>query len=344
MVRADAPRPRARRQGSQLSQAGPRLELPRALRGARRDPARPRADLPPGARLPLPLLPRPDDLPRGRPDGRGDPLERHVQGDRRRLGRPAHVQPLREAFDRHPERVVLRLEPRPARRGPRRARSRRTAGRDRFLLGRRVVAVRGLLLRGGQRRLAREAAGRLRRPGQRLRHLGPEERPDRQPRTPRTTSPGSRTSGSSTATAWTSSTPSARCARRSRTCARAPGRAIVHAPLRPDPLPLQLRPAGALPHARGARRGARRRPAAPLPQAAFRHRPRARGGPRARSRPRTSACTRKPPTARARRPSRTPRRSTTTSGPSRGAPSASRAGCRMARARRRRSSTRSTRR
>ena len=148
---------RARRQGSQLSQAGSRLELPRALRRARRDPARARHDVPARPRLPLPLLPRPDDLRRRRPDGRGDPPERHVQGDRRRLRRPAHVEPLRQALDRHPERLVLRLEPRAARRRPRPRDQDLSPGRDRLLLGRRVLDLRGLLLRGRQRRVAREA-------------------------------------------------------------------------------------------------------------------------------------------------------------------------------------------
>ncbi len=129
MVRADAPRPRARRQGSQLPQAGSRLELSRAVRGARRDPARPRHDVPARPGLPLPLLPRPHDLRRRRADGRGDPLERHVEGDRRRLGRPAHVEPLRQARDRHPERLLLRLEPRAARRRASR-RAIKTYGKD----------------------------------------------------------------------------------------------------------------------------------------------------------------------------------------------------------------------
>ena len=64
-------------------------------------------------------------------------------------------------------------------------------------------------------------AGRLRRPGQRLRHLGPEERPDREPLRLGQLRAGTRTSRSSTATASTSSTRSARCARRSPTSARA---------------------------------------------------------------------------------------------------------------------------
>ena len=117
----------ARRQGAELPEAGPRLELPRPLRRARRDPARPRHDLPARPGLPLSLLPRPDDL-RGRgADGRGDPPQRHVEGDRRRLRRPAHVQPLRQAGDRHPERLLLRRQPRRSTPRASAARSRPTA-------------------------------------------------------------------------------------------------------------------------------------------------------------------------------------------------------------------------
>ena len=76
-------------------------------RRARRDPARPGHDVPARPRLPLPLLSRPDDLRGGRPLGRGDSPERDVQGDRRGLRRPPHVQPLRQDLDRHPERLLL---------------------------------------------------------------------------------------------------------------------------------------------------------------------------------------------------------------------------------------------
>ena len=123
----DAPRPASRRQGPELPQAGPRLVVSRAVRGPRRHPGRARGHVPARARLPLPLLPGPHDLPRRRPLGRRDPAERDVQARRRRLRRPAHVEPLREARDPHPERLVLRVEPRPARHGPRPRRSARTA-------------------------------------------------------------------------------------------------------------------------------------------------------------------------------------------------------------------------
>src|SRR5712692_8741625 len=62
VVRRHAARAGARRQGSQLPEAGARLELSRSVRGSRRDPARARHDVPDGARLPVPLLPGPDDL------------------------------------------------------------------------------------------------------------------------------------------------------------------------------------------------------------------------------------------------------------------------------------------
>ena len=157
------------------------LELPRPLRRPRRHPARPRDDLPARAGLPLPLLPRPDDLRGRRPDRRRDPPERDVQGRRRRLGRPAHVQPLRQARDRDPERLVLRRQPRAARGGSRPGDQDLRQGLDRLLFGRRVVDLRGVLLRGRERLLAREAAGRLRHPGQRLRDLGAQDRPDGEP-------------------------------------------------------------------------------------------------------------------------------------------------------------------
>ena len=91
----DAPRPAPRRQGAELSQAGPRLVVSRAVRGARRDPGRARRHVPARTRLPLPLLPGPHDVPRRRPLDRGDPAERDVEAGRRRFGRPAHVEPLR---------------------------------------------------------------------------------------------------------------------------------------------------------------------------------------------------------------------------------------------------------
>ena len=84
--------------------------------------------------------------------------------------------------DRDPERLLLRLQPLAARRGPRPRRqvpTRRTPSS--FCSIGESSDVRGLLLRGRQRGLAREASGRLRRPGQRLRDLGAEVRPDRQP-------------------------------------------------------------------------------------------------------------------------------------------------------------------
>ena len=81
---------------------------------------------------------------------------------------------------------------------PRAARGRARAGDqdlrqrlDRLLLGRGVLDLRGLLLRGGQRRLAREAPRRLRRPGQRLRDLGAQDATRPPTRCLRTTSPGS---------------------------------------------------------------------------------------------------------------------------------------------------------
>src|SRR5712692_5477470 len=52
VVRRHAARAGARRQGSQLPEAGARLELPRAVRRSRRDPARSRLDVPHGAGLP----------------------------------------------------------------------------------------------------------------------------------------------------------------------------------------------------------------------------------------------------------------------------------------------------
>ena len=62
---------------------------------------------------------------------------------------------------------------------------------DRLLLDRRIVDLRGLLLRGRQRRLEGEAPGRLRRPGQRLRHLRAEAGPDGERLSPPTTSAAS---------------------------------------------------------------------------------------------------------------------------------------------------------
>ncbi len=222
VVRAHAPGEGARRQGAQLPQAGSRLELSRPLRRPRRDPARARHDLPARPRLSLPLLPRPHDLRGGGPHARGGPPERDVEGDRRRLRRPPHVESLREDLHRDPERLFRRLQPRAARRGPRpRGQDLSPGGRGLLLRGR-VVDLGGLLLRGRQRRHPGEGARRVRRPGQRVRHLGPQGGPDREPRTRPTTSPGSRTSRSSTATASTSSTPSAPCARPWRSCAPAP--------------------------------------------------------------------------------------------------------------------------
>ena len=127
-----------------------------------------------------------------------------------------------KAGDRDPERLLLRLEPRPARRGSRARRQDLPQGRDRLLLRRRVLDVRGILLRGRQRRLARAAAGRLRRPGQRLRHLRPQGRPDGQRVRLRQLQKLQERPGHSLPTGWTSSTRSARCARRSSTFARAP--------------------------------------------------------------------------------------------------------------------------
>ena len=81
MVRAHAPGAPPRRQGAELPQAGARLVVPRSVRRARRHPDRPRHHVPPERGLPLSLLPRPHDLRRGRAQRRGDPPERHVEGD-----------------------------------------------------------------------------------------------------------------------------------------------------------------------------------------------------------------------------------------------------------------------
>ena len=174
MVPASSPGTRPGRQGAELPEAGPRLELPRAERGTRRDPARARADVSPRTRLPLSLLPRPHDLPRGGIDRRGNPPERDVEGDRSRLRRTPHVEPLREARDRHSERFLRGLESRAARRGPRARRQGLRAGFARVLLRRRVVHLGRLLLRGRQRGEPRAARRHLRRPGQRIRHLRAE--------------------------------------------------------------------------------------------------------------------------------------------------------------------------
>ena len=133
-----------------------------------------------------------------------------------------------------------------------------------------------------------------------------------------TTSPASRTSRSSTATASTSSTRSAPCARPSRSSAPAPGAAIVHATC------VRIHS-----HSNSDRQELYRTPeelaeahaADPLPrfrEAAARDRSPARRGARRRSRLRTSRPTKKRPTAPRRRPTRTPRRSTTSSPPSPG--------------------------
>ena len=121
--------------------------------------------------------------------------------------------------------------------------------------------------------------GRLRRPGQRLRDLGAQERPDGEPLrlrqllgVPEPEDHPLRRAGRLRLVP--------RAARGGRV--RPQRRRLRHGPrpLRADPLPLQLRPARALPHAGGARGGARGRPAAAFPQAPARDGPRRRGGAR----------------------------------------------------------------
>ena len=97
MVRPDASVPGAGRQGAELLETGARLELPRALRRARRDPARPGHDLPSQSGLPLSLLPRSGDLRGGGAHGRRDSLNGMSKATDVSSGGSAHVQPLRQA-------------------------------------------------------------------------------------------------------------------------------------------------------------------------------------------------------------------------------------------------------
>ena len=314
-----APGARPRRQGPELPQAGPRLVLPRPVRRPRRHPGRPRDDLPPGVRLPLPVLPRPDDLPRGGSHPRADPPQRHVEGLRRRFGRPAHVEPLRPARPLRLERLLLRLQPRAARRRPRPGHPVVRDEEPRLLLDGRVVHLRGVLLRGGQRLLAREAPGHLRHPGQRLRHLGPEAAADGEPlrlrqlrELPEPQGHPLRRQGRPRLGPRASRGRGLRPERRG--VRPRPRR------LRADPLPLQLRPARALPRRGRARRGERARPAPPLPPPPRRRGRLLRGGdPRDRG-GEPAGSTRARRTAPGPRPTPIRSRSTTSSSPSPGSP------------------------
>ncbi len=239
------------------------MVLPRPVRRPRRHPGGPRDDLPPGVRLPLPVLPRPDDLPRRGGHPRADPPQRHVEGLRRGFGRPAHVEPLRPARPVRLERLLLRRQPRAARRRPRPGHPVVRDEEPRLLLDGRVVHLRGVFLRGGQRLLAREAPGDLRHPGQRLRHLGPETAADGEPlrlgqlrELPEPQGHPLRRQGRPRLGPRASRGRGVRPERRG--VRPRPRR------LRADPLPLQLRPARALPRRGRARRRERAGPAPPL--------------------------------------------------------------------------------
>ena len=262
----------------------------------------------PGRRLPLPLLPRPDDLRGRRAHRRGDPPERHVEGDRRRLGRPAHVEPLRQA-----RRSASRTSPPASPTTP--STPRASAGRSR-------------------------PTGRTR--SSSARSASP--RPPRATSTRRSTAPRARSSRSSSSSRTTATASRSRRATRRRTPTppttspgflnlqdhplRRPGRLRLlprdarGGRVRPDRRGLRDRPrrpacgstptrtptgtsSTATPEELAAARAAG--PASPLPpHSSIENGPSLRGGDRARSRPRTSRPTRRRPTAPRPRPTRTP--------------------------------------
>ena len=183
MVRAHAPGARPRRQGPELPQAGPRLVATtrpapgttgsRSPSGRRSGPA---VDY---------LFPYYRDLTTCLAAGHHAPRRSSSTACRRRPTSPPAAGTCRTTSPSHrprrPERLLLRLEPRAARRGPRpgdpdlREQTPSSSARSASRRPPRATSTRPSTA------LAREAPGRLRHPGQRLRHLGPEERPDGEP-------------------------------------------------------------------------------------------------------------------------------------------------------------------
>ena len=277
LVRVHAPGAHPGRQGAELPEAGARLVLSRSVRRARRHPGRARHHVPPGRDW---LFPYYRDLTTCVAAGlsadeillNGMSKAADVASGGRHMSNhfakpEIHVQNVSSCVSNH---ALHARRPR-ARREDLRARRRR------LLLRRRVVHLRGLLLRGGERRLAGEGRRRLRRPGQRLRDLGAEERPDREHHRVRQL--------------HRLPQPEDRPLRRERPLRLAPrdarGRRVRQKrgglrdrPRRvyPDPFAFQLRPARALSHARRVRRREGVGPAPPLQQAPRRGRRVHRGG------------------------------------------------------------------
>ena len=225
VVRADAPGARARRQGAELPQAGPRLELPRALRRARRDPARARDDVPArAATISSPTTATSTTCVAAGPDGRGDPPERHVA--RRPTSPPAAgTCPTTSPSPRSASRTSPPASP------TTRSTPRASPGRSRPIARTRSSSARSASRRPPRATSTRRSTARRARSCRSSSSSRTTATGSRSPRatrrrtsTPPTTSRASRTSRSSTATGSTSSTRSARCARRSRSSARARAR------------------------------------------------------------------------------------------------------------------------